>query len=69
MINNTIFFIYTNIYYLFLFYITHIIKCTNLNLIINILENVPSQTAQNRLAMIKCLKLCRIEKIFQVYIN
>ncbi|ORX76288.1 hypothetical protein BCR32DRAFT_271364 [Anaeromyces robustus] len=39
--------------------------CTNLNLITSILENVPEQTAQNRLAIIKCFKLCRIDKIFQ----
>jgi len=38
--------------------------CTNLNLVLSILDNVPNQTAQNRLAIIKCLRLCRIEKIF-----
>jgi len=38
---------------------------TNLHLLLSILENVPSQTAQNRLAIIKCLRLCRIEKVFQ----
>ncbi|ORX43397.1 hypothetical protein BCR36DRAFT_406761 [Piromyces finnis] len=39
--------------------------CSNLHLLLSILNNVPEQTAQNRLAIIKCLKLCRIDKIFQ----
>ncbi|ORY64661.1 hypothetical protein LY90DRAFT_700758 [Neocallimastix californiae] len=39
--------------------------CENLNLMISIINNVPEETAQNRLAIIKCFKLCKIDKIFQ----